>query len=72
VTFRVDLTYLGWEDLDPNVTYELTYEIQGGEDVLINTLEVTGDEYSRDESEQMGTASSDDELTAVVIDVTEY
>jgi hypothetical protein len=72
VEFRVELSYLGLLDLDPSVTYELTYEIKGGEDPLINTLEITGDEYSVDESEDIGTESSDDELTAVVLDVSEY
>jgi hypothetical protein len=72
VTFRIELAYVGLESPDPTSTYELTYEVQGGEDPLINTLTVTGDQYSTDESEFISTTSSDAELVAVVQDVTEF
>ena len=72
VTFRIELAYVGLESPDPTSTYELTYEVQGGEDPLINTLTVTGDQYSTDESEFISTSSSDAELVAVVMDVTEF
>lgn len=69
-TFRVELAY-GGRELDPTTTYELTYEIHGGEDPLINTLTVTGDEYVVDEEEFIGTTSSNADLTAEVLDVSE-
>jgi hypothetical protein len=74
VRFRVELTHLGgpnYEDLDAAGRYELTYEIEGGEDPYINTLEITGDEYSQDDRQRISTESSDFELTAVVLDVTD-
>lgn len=72
VTFRIELTSLYTGQLDPSKTYELTYEIEGGEDPLLNTLELTGEEYLTDSEERIGTASSDAELSAVVTDVSEY
>lgn len=69
--FRIEVGYDG-EPLDPSVTYEITYEIKGGEDPYINTLTVTGEEYSTDEIEFIGTASSDTKIKAVVTDIGEF
>lgn len=69
ISFRVEVTTLYTETVDPNATYELTYEVQGGDDPLLNTLTLTGDQYETDESEFIGTASSDAKLTAVVTSV---
>lgn len=69
VTFRIDLT--GGGELDPDKTYELTYEVKGGEDPLINTLTVTGKQYEREDKEYIQTSSSSKKLTAVVTSVTE-
>ncbi|MBB5786723.1 hypothetical protein [Jiangella mangrovi] len=69
VSYRIEVTSLYLGEVDPNATYELTYEIQGGEDTRINTLEITGDRYSVDEQEMVSTPSEDTELAAVVTDV---
>lgn len=72
VTFRIEVAFAGdSSDLDPSKTYEVTYEIRGGEDPLINTLTVSGDEYQVDDNEFISTASSGAKLKAVVTDVSE-
>lgn len=68
IQYRIDMVY-GGPALDPGKTYEITYEVRGGEDVKINTLRVTGDQYERDEIEFGGAKNSTAELTAVVISV---
>jgi hypothetical protein len=55
--------------LNPDKAYELTYKIRGGEDPLTNALEITGDYYSTDQEDFIGTSSSSAKLTAVVTDV---
>lgn len=70
VTYRIEVGYDG-EPLDPDVTYEVTYEIEGGDDIKINTLTVIGDQYMTDESEFIGTPSSGADLVAVVTRVSE-
>lgn len=64
VDFRIELAY-GGPTLDPSVTYELTYEIKGGDEPLINTLEVTGDQYSTEKEETIE-AGAKAKLTAKV------
>ncbi|NED96425.1 hypothetical protein G1H11_14035 [Phytoactinopolyspora alkaliphila] len=71
VTFRIEVAY-GGEPLDPDTTYEVIYEIEGGDDPKINTLTITGDSYRVDETERIGTPSSDSELVAIVTSVSEY
>ncbi|SEF16061.1 hypothetical protein [Jiangella alba] len=66
VTYRIEVTSLYLEEVDPNATYELTYEVQGGEDTRINTLQITGATYSVDEQEMVSTPSEATELVAVV------
>lgn len=70
IEFRIELGYSGG-DLDPSTTYEITYEVHGGEDPYINTLEVTGTRYSTDESEDISTASSDDDLVVEILSISE-
>lgn len=70
IVFRIELAYDG-PDLDPAVTYEVTYEITGGDDPYISTLTVTGTEYSTTQEEFLGTPSSSAELTATVTDVSQ-
>jgi hypothetical protein len=41
VDFRIEVGYDG-PPLDPSVTYELAYEVKGGEEPLINTLTIEG------------------------------
>jgi len=69
ITFRVDLS--GGGTLDPDKTYELTYEVKGGEDPLINTLTVTGTKYERTDREHIDTSSSSKKLTVVIVSITE-
>ena len=71
IEFRIELAYNGNSDrLDPDGVYELTYEIRGGDDPYINTMRIEGDQYMTDESEFIGTPSSDSELRAEVVDIT--
>lgn len=70
IDYRIELAYNGTVPLDPKTTYEVTYEVRGGTDTKINTLEVTGAEYERDNKESLQTKSSKNELTAVVTSVT--
>lgn len=71
VTYHIDLDYLG-DELDPSKTYQITYEVSGVEDgPAINTLEITGDEYTYDENESGQTPSSSTKLKAKVTDIEE-
>jgi hypothetical protein len=71
IDFRIELGYVHTGgDLDPAITYEVTYEISGGESSYINTLTVTGDQYSTEEMESVSTAS-DVELGVEITDVSE-
>jgi hypothetical protein len=70
VTYRVELGYTG-PDLNPDTTYEVTYEVKGAEDPIIGTLTVTGDEYERPSEELASTKSSKAKLTVTVTDVSE-
>lgn len=69
VTYRVDLTYTGASPLDPDTTYELTYEVRGLEDSAIGTMRITGDQYEHDEHEFGSTSSSSKKLSVIVVDV---
>lgn len=71
VTFRVEVTYVPVLPLDPSKTYEVTYEITGGEEEMISTLEVTGDTASVPEDEFISTSSSKAQLKAKVTEVAE-
>lgn len=69
VTYHIDMTYTG-DTLDPSETWLITYQVAGVEDgPAINTLELTGDEYSYDEEEFGQTSSSSKKLTAKVTDI---
>ncbi|WP_406070357.1 hypothetical protein [Micromonospora sp. NBC_01638] len=70
ITYRIDVTYTG-DGLDPSSTYEVTYEVKGAEDPIINTFEVTGDSASVRQEETASTKRSGDKLTAVATDVSE-
>ena len=69
LSYRVMVAYNG-AGLDPAVTYEVVYEVRGGEDgAVTNTLKVTGDQSSVDEEEAVSTKSKASKLTVVVTDV---
>jgi hypothetical protein len=69
LTYRIEVGYDG-PPLDPSNTYEVVYEVRGGEDgPQINTLTVEGDQSSVDSEESISTNSSARKLTAVVTSV---
>lgn len=69
LTYRVLVAYSG-ATLDPAVTYEVGYEVRGGEDgPVINTLTVTGDTSSVDEEESVSTKNNSIKLTVTATDV---
>jgi hypothetical protein len=70
ITYRIEA---GWsKTFDPAKTYELTYEVRGGEDgPAINTMTVTGDEYQRENEEYVSTGSVGQKLTVRATDVDE-
>jgi hypothetical protein len=68
VTYRIDATW--GAELDPAATYEVTYEVYGGEDgTITNTMTVTGSEYERDREEMASTPSAGTKLRAKVVHV---
>jgi len=70
ITYRIDAAWS--KTFDPDKTYEVTYEVRGGEDgPAVNTLTVTGDEYQREREEFISTSSVGQKLTARVTSVDE-
>jgi hypothetical protein len=69
VAFQVKMDYDGPE-LDPAVTYLLTYQIGGTEDTYVHTARITGDTYTS-QDHYASTASSDAELTATVVEISD-
>ncbi|MFI6228865.1 hypothetical protein ACIBCR_16300 [Micromonospora echinospora] len=70
IEFRIEVSYAGLP-LDPSKTYEVTYEVKGGEDPLINTFELTGTSASVQETESISTERKTDKLTATVTSVSD-
>jgi hypothetical protein len=70
VTFRIEA---GWsKTYDPDETYEVTYEVRGPEDgPMVNTFEITGNEYRTQREETASTPSASTRFTARVTDVHE-
>jgi hypothetical protein len=69
LTYRIEVGYDG-PPLDPSNTYEVVYEVRGGEDgPQINTLTVEGDQSSVDSEEIISTTSPSRKLTAVATSV---
>ena len=69
LTYRPQLTNLSWVDFDPSITYDVTYEVRGGQDgAQLDTLQVTGSQYQSSEG-AASTATSAAKLTAVIISV---
>ena len=75
VSFRVEPTYRGYvSELDPAITYEVTYEVTGDEDgPIVKTFEITGNQvdYGWTDEETASTPSSGTVLKAKVTDVSE-
>lgn len=68
ITFRIKPEYTG-PPLDPDVTYEVTYEVSGTQDPMSNTFTITGDQASVEQEELAQTTSASIELRAHVTDV---
>jgi hypothetical protein len=69
LSYRIEVGYDG-PMLDPVNTYEVVYEVRGGEDgPQINTLTVEGDQSSVESEELISTSSPSRKLTAVVTSV---
>lgn len=67
VTFRIDVSYNGTKEL---ADLEITYEVVGGEDPIINTFEVDSNgDASVQSQETVSTSSSKSVLTAKVTKV---
>lgn len=72
VTYHIDVTYAGTQSLDDSKTYVVTYQVSGVDDgPAINSFEITGDQYTYDESEFGQTPSSSTRLKAKATDVEE-
>lgn len=57
-------------ELDPSITYDVTYVVKGDESgPIIDTLEVTGDQYSQPSEQDASTESNKVKLTARVVTV---
>jgi hypothetical protein len=70
ITYRIDASWT--KTFDPDIEYELVYEVRGGEDgPQINTITVQGDSYERTQEESISTSSSGAKLRAVVTSVEE-
>ncbi len=65
VTYRIDAS---WDKtFDPSVTYDVTYEVRGGEDgPVVATMTVTGDSYERSSEDMVSTRSAKTKMSAVV------
>jgi hypothetical protein len=72
ITFRVVLEFVNDIMLDPSKTYEITYDVKGGDEPLTNTLKLTGENYEHDDEEFISTSKSSAKLKAVITDVSEY
>jgi hypothetical protein len=71
VTYTIELSYDG-PPLDPDTTYDVTYEVRGPEDgPAVNTLTLTGDEYQTEPEELASTRSSGTKLKARVVEIAE-
>jgi hypothetical protein len=69
VTYRIKVGYTG-QPLDPDQTYEVTYEVRGGESgPQVNTLTVSGTDVTTDKEEIISTSSTHYRLTVRVTDV---
>lgn len=68
VVYQVDANWT--ESYNPSVTYDVTYEVRGGEDgPVINTMTITGDNFTHETDEMVSTKSKNTKLTAVVTSV---
>lgn len=72
ITYRIKVSQNGAKTYDPAKTYELTYQVNGGEDgPAVNTLTIQGDNYQTNSEEIASTGSTGDRLTVKVLSVEE-
>jgi hypothetical protein len=70
ITYTVELSYVG-QPLDPSDTWQVIYDIAGGEQTQTETIEVTGSNYSYSPESFIQTPSEGAVLTATVTMVRE-
>ena len=71
ITYRIEADWPAMT-YDPDKTYEVVYEVRGGEDgAQINTMEVTGFDYQVEAEEFISTPTVGSRLTAKATSVTE-
>jgi len=70
ITFRIDPSYNGTAYTD-TTTWEVVYQVNGGEDPLTNRFTLHGGQASFDEEEFIQTKSSSAVLSAVVVEINE-
>lgn len=69
LTVQIEPSYVGTQDVATG-SWELTYEIRGGEDgPLIETMTLENGTFSFPEEQMVGTASSNAQISAVVTEV---
>jgi hypothetical protein len=71
VTYTVELAYNGLRPLDPSDTWQVIYDISGGEQVKTESIEVTGDSYTYNEESFISTPNETSVLAATVTTVRE-
>lgn len=70
VTYRPELVMkLAAGSLDPTITYDITYELRGGDDAQTGTIYATGDSYEGPQEQIAGTSGQGVRLSAVITDV---
>lgn len=70
LTVQPDLTYMGSGDIDPDATYEITYEIHGGDSgPVIETAELSDQTSLNYTPSVIETVSSSKKVTAEITDV---
>ncbi|MEU7877652.1 hypothetical protein [Microbispora bryophytorum] len=68
IDYSIRVAYSG-PQMPADATYQVTYKVTGGEDEMINTFEITGDQVSVPAEESVSTYSSASKLRAKVTDV---
>ena len=69
ISFQIEPTYVGSQELPSTGTVEVTYRILGAEDPIENSYLIVNGQASYDKEEVASTSSSVAELSAQVIDV---
>jgi hypothetical protein len=70
ITFRIEVSYVGAQQPDDDKTYQVVYEVRGGEDTKIGSFELKDERYTVP-SEDFISTPPNPTLTAVVTSVVE-